>query len=38
VVFFGMIGVTIFRLVFTPVFHMLTRRLFPGAVQRPAKA
>jgi hypothetical protein len=35
-VFFGMIGVTIFGLVFTPIFYILIRRLFPGSVQRPA--
>ncbi len=29
-VFFGMIGVTIFGLVFTPVFYILIRRLFPA--------
>jgi hydrophobe/amphiphile efflux-1 (HAE1) family protein len=32
-VFFGMIGVTLFGLVFTPVFYILVRRLFPGSVQ-----
>jgi multidrug efflux pump subunit AcrB len=37
-VFFGMIGVTIFGLIFTPVFYMLIRRLFPGSVQRTAAA
>jgi multidrug efflux pump subunit AcrB len=31
-VFFGMIGVTLFGLIFTPVFYMLIRRLFPGSV------
>ncbi|UZE51820.1 efflux RND transporter permease subunit [Rhodopseudomonas sp. P2A-2r] len=31
-VFFGMIGVTLFGLVFTPVFYILIRRLFPGSV------
>jgi len=31
-VFFGMIGVTLFGLMFTPVFYMLIRRLFPGSV------
>jgi len=30
VVFFGMIGVTIFGLNFTPVFYAVVRRLFPG--------
>lgn len=34
-VFFGMIGVTLFGLLFTPVFYILIRRLFPGSVQRP---
>ena len=29
-VFWGMIGVTLFGLVFTPVFYCLVRRLFPG--------
>lgn len=37
-VFFGMIGVTIFGLVFTPVFYILIRRLFPGSVEVRAKA
>jgi multidrug efflux pump subunit AcrB len=32
-VFFGMIGVTLFGLIFTPVFYMLIRRLFPGSVE-----
>ena len=32
-VFFGMIGVTLFGLVFTPIFYILVRRLFPGSVQ-----
>ncbi|MGM4988473.1 efflux RND transporter permease subunit [Tardiphaga sp. 841_E9_N1_2] len=36
-VFFGMIGVTIFGLVFTPVFYILIRRLFPGSVEIHAK-
>lgn len=31
-VFFGMIGVTIFGLIFTPIFYILIRRLFPGSV------
>ncbi|MET0876356.1 MAG: efflux RND transporter permease subunit, partial [Tardiphaga sp.] len=31
-VFFGMIGVTLFGLIFTPVFYILIRRLFPGSV------
>ena len=32
-VFFGMLGVTLFGLVFTPVFYVLVRRLtFPCAV------
>jgi hydrophobe/amphiphile efflux-1 (HAE1) family protein len=31
-VFFGMIGVTLFGLVFTPVFYILIRRLFPNSV------
>jgi hydrophobe/amphiphile efflux-1 (HAE1) family protein len=35
-VFFGMIGVTVFGLIFTPIFYILIRRLFPGSVQRPA--
>ncbi len=37
-VFFGMIGVTLFGLVFTPVFYMLVRRLFPGSVVVKEKA
>ena len=32
-VFFGMIGVTFFGLLFTPVFYMLIRRIFPGSVR-----
>ncbi len=32
-VFFGMIGVTVFGLIFTPIFYILVRRLFPGSVQ-----
>jgi hydrophobe/amphiphile efflux-1 (HAE1) family protein len=36
-VFFGMIGVTLFGLIFTPVFYILIRRLFPGSVVIPAK-
>jgi multidrug efflux pump subunit AcrB len=35
-VFFGMIGVTLFGLMFTPVFYMLIRRLFPGSVVIPS--
>ena len=31
-VFFGMLGVTLFGLIFTPIFYMLVRRLFPGSV------
>jgi hydrophobe/amphiphile efflux-1 (HAE1) family protein len=31
-VFFGMIGVTLFGLIFTPIFYILIRRLFPGSV------
>ena len=31
-VFFGMLGVTLFGLVFTPIFYILIRRLFPGSV------
>ena len=31
-VFFGMIGVTLFGLIFTPIFYLLIRRLFPGSV------
>lgn len=31
-VFFGMLGVTFFGLVFTPIFYILVRRLFPGSV------
>jgi len=36
-VFFGMIGVTLFGLLFTPIFYMLIRRLFPGSVTIPSK-
>ena len=32
-VFFGMLGVTLFGLLFTPVFYMLIRRIFPGSVR-----
>jgi multidrug efflux pump subunit AcrB len=35
-VFFGMIGVTVFGLIFTPVFYMLVRKLFPGSVVVPS--
>lgn len=35
-VFFGMLGVTLFGLVFTPIFYILVRRLAPGSVVRPA--
>jgi multidrug efflux pump subunit AcrB len=34
-VFFGMIGVTLFGLLFTPVFYVVVRRLFSGSVRRP---
>jgi hypothetical protein len=30
-----MLGVTLFGLVFTPIFYMLVRRLFPGSVDVP---
>ena len=30
--FFGMIGVTLFRLIFTPIFYVLIRRLAGGSV------
>ncbi len=33
-VFFGMLGVTLFGLVFTPIFYILIRRLAPGSVVR----
>jgi hypothetical protein len=36
-VFFGMIGVTLFGLLFTPVFYVVVRRLFPGSVRRPER-
>jgi hydrophobe/amphiphile efflux-1 (HAE1) family protein len=35
-VFFGMLGVTLFGLIFTPVFYMLVRKLFPGSVVIPS--
>lgn len=35
-VFFGMIGVTVFGLIFTPVFYVLTRRLSKKLPQPPA--
>jgi len=31
-VFFGMLGVTLFGLIFTPIFYILVRRLAPGSV------
>ena len=31
-VFFGMLGVTLFGLIFTPIFYIVVRRLFPGSV------
>jgi Cu/Ag efflux pump CusA len=34
-VFFGMLGVTLFGLLFTPVFYVVVRRLFPGSVRKP---
>ncbi|MGO4713820.1 efflux RND transporter permease subunit [Bradyrhizobium sp. 2TAF24] len=34
-VFFGMLGVTLFGLVFTPIFYILVRRLAPGSVVVP---
>jgi hydrophobe/amphiphile efflux-1 (HAE1) family protein len=34
-VFFGMIGVTVFGLIFTPIFYILVRKLFPGSVEIP---
>jgi multidrug efflux pump subunit AcrB len=37
-VFFGMIGVTIFGLLFTPVFYVLIRRLAAGRAATPAAA
>ena len=36
--FFGMIGVTLFGLLFTPVFYVVVRRLFPGSVRKPEPA
>ena len=36
-VFFGMLGVTLFGLLFTPIFYMLIRKLFPGSVTIPSK-
>ena len=36
-VFFGMLGVTLFGLIFTPIFYILVRRLFPGSVQMEPK-
>jgi multidrug efflux pump subunit AcrB len=36
-VFFGMLGVTLFGLFFTPVFYILVRRLAPGSVVIPGK-
>jgi multidrug efflux pump subunit AcrB len=34
-VFFGMIGVTLFGLIFTPVFYVLIRRLAGGSLVQP---
>ncbi|MEW6643393.1 MAG: multidrug efflux RND transporter permease subunit [Pseudomonadota bacterium] len=34
-VFFGMLGVTLFGLIFTPIFYILIRRLAPGSVAVP---
>jgi hydrophobe/amphiphile efflux-1 (HAE1) family protein len=36
-VFFGMLGVTLFGLIFTPIFYILVRRLAPGSVIIPGK-
>ena len=36
-VFFGMLGVTLFGLIFTPIFYMLIRRMFPGSVVVPSR-
>src|SRR3569623_2249335 len=36
-VFFGMIGVTLFGLLFTPIFFMLISRMFPGSVTIPSR-
>ncbi len=36
-VFFGMLGVTLFGLIFTPIFYILVRRLAPGSVVIPSK-
>lgn len=36
-VFFGMLGVTLFGLIFTPIFYILVRRLFPGSVEIPSQ-
>jgi hydrophobe/amphiphile efflux-1 (HAE1) family protein len=36
-VFFGMLGVTLFGLIFTPIFYILVRRLAPGSVLIPGK-
>jgi multidrug efflux pump subunit AcrB len=33
---FGMIGVTIFGLIFTPIFYVLLRKLSPGVAKREA--
>jgi hypothetical protein len=30
-----MIGVTLFGLLFTPVFYVVVRKLFPGSVRKP---
>jgi hydrophobe/amphiphile efflux-1 (HAE1) family protein len=35
-VFFGMLGVTLFGLIFTPIFYILVRRLAPGSVFVPS--
>jgi hydrophobe/amphiphile efflux-1 (HAE1) family protein len=36
-VFFGMLGVTLFGLIFTPIFYILVRRVAPGSVLIPGK-
>lgn len=36
-VFFWMLGVMVFGLIFTPIFNILVRRLFPGSVEVPVR-
>jgi multidrug efflux pump subunit AcrB len=37
-VFFGMLGVTLFGLIFTPIFYMIVRNLADPKYKKPAPA